>query len=170
VSDPIRMWRYYLPNVKGMGWAEIVLCSTGFFGAVSDYGNYAYAWRSRGPEDIRRFLLDIGPDYMQGKIAPREDYDGARTARAVRKCILDERRHRRMTREEALREWWLIGQHSDLDRSEHFALWCQETKIGDAYEFARHSPDQDAVAFCEKVLPRLKDAIRAELAAEVPAA
>jgi hypothetical protein len=171
MSDPIRMWRYYLPNVNGEGWAEIILCSSGFFGAVSDYGDYAFAWRrpARGDECIRRFMLDIGPDYVRGKIAPREEYDGARSVRAVRKCILDERRRERMTREEALREWWLIGQHGDLNRSEHFALWCQETQIADAYELARHAPDQDAAAFCENVLPRLKDAIRSEIAAEAPA-
>jgi hypothetical protein len=172
VSDPIRMWRYYLPNVKGEGWAEIVLCSTGFFGAVSDYGNYAYCWpeRYRGEPCMRRYILRVEADYVRAKIAPRGEYDGAKTAREVRKHLLSLRREKVISREDARHEWDLVEQNNDLSSREDFAFWWRDTSLDCAGEFYEESPCVQVVAFCESVLPRLKAAIKAELDAEAKAA
>ena len=44
-----------------------------------------------------------------------------------------------------------------------FAEWMKETDLDDTYELAVHRHSSDAVAFCEKIIPRLRELLRAEL-------
>ena len=46
---------------------EIVYTSTGMIAGVTEYGNFAYAWRAFGG-DIESFLLSIEPDYFSAKL------------------------------------------------------------------------------------------------------
>jgi hypothetical protein len=72
LKQPVEVWRYYLPSGNDAEWAEIVIVSTGMFAAVSDWGNYAFAWRSPGDEGIKAFLArDRGEhwDYFTGKLS-----------------------------------------------------------------------------------------------------
>jgi hypothetical protein len=172
----LRIWRYYLPNENGQGWAEIVLSSGGFFAAVSDYGNYAFAWRHHGEPDFRIFVANIAadPSYVAGKLGPCSgrpypvDYEV--TVKAIREEILQKRRNARLTKEQARHEWDL----SDTLESEScdfgLADWHRETSISDASELVHRRPPANLRAFCERTMPRLAEVLRAELQAEKAAA
>ena len=45
-------------------------------------------------------------------------------------------------------------------------MWYENTKLGDASEFAVYDFSPRALAFQKHVMPRLREVIRAELAAE----
>jgi len=63
--------RCYTLRKETGGWlAQVVITSDGMFSAVSDYGNFCYAWRSTGEEDFRNFLLNINTSYFGGKCIP----------------------------------------------------------------------------------------------------
>lgn len=171
-KPPIRFWRYYLPGPglhRAFEWAEIILTSGGMFATVSDYGNYAFAWRDTSHEDFRDFILQIHADYLCSKIAPRREYDGDATIANVKRRILELRRESRIDAVLARSEWDLLDNHSNLDQREDFAFWSQETKLHDVtyvYEMACQSRDRQAEMFCERILPRLQQAIRDEKARE----
>jgi len=58
---------YTLKNDHG-GWlAQCVICSDGFLGIVSDYGNATFAWRAFG-DDFEDFLLRLNHEYFAGKL------------------------------------------------------------------------------------------------------
>lgn len=173
-QDPPEVRRYYLSTPGSFEWAEVVISSGGFFAAVSDYGNYAFAWRSFGDRDFRSFLLNAEKDvdYFTKKIQPGGDgpgdiYEGEATARELRKLILEWRREgsRRWTRERARREWDLIADCSGLESMADFHDWYRQTSIDDAYEFAQHVRNPQAKAFVERILvAKLCPLFRAELA------
>lgn len=59
---------YRLKTLTGEWLGDVVLTSQGMFAAVTDYGNFAYAWRL-GTEGIQAFILRISPDYFATKMA-----------------------------------------------------------------------------------------------------
>lgn len=51
------------------GWlGQIILTSDGMFSSVTDYGNFAYAWRSFGGDDFRKFITGLNTEYFAGKM------------------------------------------------------------------------------------------------------
>jgi hypothetical protein len=61
--------RYDLLSIKGEGWAHIVIdTEIGFFAAVSDFGNYAFAWgdESRTAPERPRERLSHGRRLRSG--------------------------------------------------------------------------------------------------------
>jgi len=68
---PVVAWSYTL-RTEGGGWlAQVVLTSDGMFSAVSDWGNFSYAWRAFGQKegrDFRDFILALGVDYFGQKM------------------------------------------------------------------------------------------------------
>lgn len=58
---------YKLKDDQGRWLAQVVITDDGFFAAVSEYGNFAYAWRSFG-DDFRKFLLTIDGSYFADKM------------------------------------------------------------------------------------------------------
>lgn len=58
---------YDLGRHEGNWLGEAVLTSDGMFSAVTDYGNFTYAWRAFG-DDIEEFILKISPDYFASKL------------------------------------------------------------------------------------------------------
>lgn len=166
----IKMWRYYLPNERPLeGWAEVLLCSTGMFAVTSDYGDYAYAWRSHGTNDFRVFVANLAndTDYFMRKVGAGDKiYDGDATLKAVKRAIVEYRRSESWTKDEARREWDLLDLHNGLESREDFALWYDDTRIECAYELVEMSFKPSLVTFANRVLPRLREAIRAEMAME----
>lgn len=179
-----KLWFYRLRATDGKDfeWAEVVIGSNGFFAAVSDYGNYSFRWTHFG-DDFRQFVLGIGPDYVHGKIMGcsgrrSEVYDEAATLKGVRKSICALRRSLTLTREEARDAFeelkWDFAElytSSDLERwgmTSSFMALCARRRIDfDLYEGVyKKMPEPQSWMFCERILARLKDAIRAELAAE----
>lgn len=170
-TTSVKLWRYVLPSVRGEGWAVFVLGSDGFFSAVSDFGNYAYLWRAHGCADFRQFLLGAARDwsYFANKLSEGErEYDGTATRRGIQRHILEYRRDRTLSKEEARREWDLCG--SDVEDYGHgggFADWYRETALPDAAFFAVYRIPKQAEMFVKKTLAaRLVPLLEAELRAE----
>lgn len=169
----VQLWRYYLPNENREGWAEIVIGSNGFFAAVSDYGDYAYAWRHHGCKDARQFFLRGARDwhYFATKLGGRDAlvYDGEGTAKAIRKHILDARRSQEMSSEDARVEWDRVEECEVEDAYQGFIRWCERTDLDSPWEFHAERYNAQIVAFCKRTLPRLAILIRAELEKEAAA-
>lgn len=58
---------YDLGRNEGQWLGEAVLTSDGIFSAVTDYGNFAYAWRAFG-DNFEDFILRLSPDYFASKL------------------------------------------------------------------------------------------------------
>lgn len=166
-AKPIVLRRYVLPSVNGEGWAVIVLGSDGFFAAVSDYGNYAFRWPYHGTPDFRLFFMRVDAGYLLSKIAT-EKYDGSATAKAIRDCILESRRHRYIEADLARKAWDDVGYFNVEDWECGFSLWCMKSELADASEYRRESYSSNDLAFANKTVPRLVELLRTELAVEVP--
>lgn len=170
----VTCWRYYLPSQKGEGFAEIVLCSSGFFGAVSDYGNYSFAWRHFGEGDFRAFVAGLGWDYLAGKLGPcsghQDQADYERTVKVIREHILEHRREGYYSKDMARAEWEAVelldGEATEVGIHE----WMEATRIEDACELISYGPSVHLRAFCRQTMPRLAELLRAELEAERAAA
>lgn len=66
--DTITAKSYTLTKPNG-GWlGQVVLTSDGMFSAVTDYGNFAYSWRSFG-KDFREFIIGLNVGYFATKMA-----------------------------------------------------------------------------------------------------
>ncbi len=62
--------RSYTLKTKTGNWlGQIVLTSDGAFMAITDYGNFNFAWRAYGNDDFREFICRIDVHYFAGKIA-----------------------------------------------------------------------------------------------------
>lgn len=166
IEVAVKLWRYYLPSENGEGWAEIVIGSNGFFAAVSDYGDYAYAWRHHGCDDVRKFFVRAARDwdYFARKLGGEriKRYDGVATREGIRKAILESRRTGDFDREDARREWRLAG--VEIERSEHaFVEWVTTTIFCEPWEFRCDRVEPSLEAFCKRTMARLAAAIRAQL-------
>jgi len=171
-GSKVAIHRYALPSIKREGWAIITLSTDGMFSAVSDYGDYAHLWTHHGMKDFREFFTrpEDDWDYIVNKLSHgRKVYDGRETVLAIKRDILSSRRDGSLDRDEAREEWDLLEEHRSEIESHQigFHEWCKETNL-DTYEMSCWSYEGDLVAFGKKVLPRLAEAIRAELEAEVP--
>ena len=170
MADPIKLWRYYLPSENGQGWAEIVLCSSGFFGAVSDWGNHSFAWRAFGDGDFREFVAGLDAGYLEGKLGAcsghSDEFDAEKSLRAIRTHIIEARRGGALTKEQARKEFDLTKELEDEPSQIGATRWYDQTEIQDANELLRYSPPTDLVEFCKRVMPRLAAVLRAELEVE----
>lgn len=173
MADAVKLWRYYLPAGPGQEWAEIVMTSTGMFAATSDWGNYSYAWRSIGCSDFREFMarMDHDPGYVMGKIALGDEYMPEETLAAVKKAILEATASSDIDRDTARACFdELADSYDSLSDEFQFSRWIYDSdgarKIGDAHELAVFDYPSDVRAFCARIIPRLAEALRAELVAE----
>jgi hypothetical protein len=143
--------------------------STGFFGAVSDYGNYSYLWNAHGREDFRLFVVGLEKswDYAATKLGGYEKnhvFDAEATAEAIRKEVLEGRRQESITLERAQEEREYA---EELERKNiTIEQWAERTNLDDPSEYVVHRRAADLEAFCKKLLPRLATMIRAEMGAE----
>lgn len=163
---PPKLYRYYIPSKDGLsGWGEIVLSSGGFFAAVTDYGNYAFAWRHFGEGDFRKWFADLenSTDYLLNKISNYE-FDLESTCNEIKREIFSSRRKELFTEEEAREEYDLVLQLALGEIS--FDEWSGRTSFCDAFDFKQDKHPADAVAFAEDLLPRLAKEIRDELSKE----
>lgn len=157
--------RYHVRDDRGYYVGTFVIADDGYFSTVSDYGSYAF-FLSHGTTCFRSALARLRGDYVLGKIARRDVYDGDATGKAVCRHILTSRREKTMSREDARREWDLFLDNERLESREQFAWWYTDTEIGDASEFRRTDYPSDAKQFAVKAWPHFVAALHAELAAE----
>jgi len=173
--------RYYIPaRAAGGGkeaqhWAEVLLCSTGMFAAVSDFGDYAYAWRSFGRSDFREFVAGAveDPDYFIRKLSRGErDVDVQATRARIRGLLDDLRSEGRIgsaVRDEQVRRvdevdfrseaevlsWW---EHSGLDQHADF--------MNDVAERIERRPPAMVERFVRETMATLAVVLREELKQE----
>lgn len=165
----VKFWRYYIPSVDGIeGWGVFLLDSTGMFAAVTDYGNAAYKWPLHAEEDFRRFFAKgVSGGYLLQKLFyEHKQFDGDATLREVKEDIIERRRDGSYSRQKARKEWDLLSYYEDLDNDASFVRWYDNTSISDAGEFYKMRYPASARAFVNKLIPRLSEAIREELAKE----
>lgn len=157
--------RYDLPSVRHEGWAIVVIDDAGYFSAVSDYGNYAYYWGAMGVRTLREFLASCDGSYVLGKISPGYEFDERETERAARELVCRERKARRLTADEAREAYDSISISNAVDLYDWIGRYPGDLPE-DYYEVYRTMRNPQAVAFVERVLPRLQEILRAELATE----
>lgn len=158
-------WRYAIPNVKSEGWAVVHMDSRGFFGVCSDFGNYAYHWYDFGTQDFREFLIECNDGYLASKLSmgwPAEFMEDA-SQQNVKRAILRARRSQELTSAEARAEWQLAD---SISCPVSFGSWLEFTKVGDAWELAAYENCPRLRWFCLRVMPRVREAIRADLEKE----
>lgn len=160
--------RYDLPSDKTCeGWAKVVIdTDCGFFATVSDFGNYAYLWTHPGCE-FRKFLIGLEPDYLHSKLMhgrpDSEVFDGQGTHAFVKESLeelKDSEPALYETEKELLEDW------STFETLCDFEDWQRRTERGDAWEYHKTFPEPQCRAFCEKVMPRFKALLTAELEQE----
>jgi len=151
--------RYEVRTEKGSWLADVVIGSDGWLGVVSDYGDYAYAWRSIGVPDFRTFLAGISPNSLLCKLSTKSAFDAAATEARVKAAVAE------CEGEQAEKEQELL-EESEFDAPESFAFWHRETSIDDTSSLAVYDYPGDAKRFAERVWPRFTAMLRAELAAE----
>ena len=164
MSD-VQTWRYSLPNVQGEGWAIIFIDETGCFTALSDWGDVGYRWNQRGlPEGgFKRFLIQCEDSYLISKFgSQRREYDPEATLEAVKHDILQSRRDGQLSKEDAREEWDGLQTYDNLSNDHDFSQWYTTTKL-DAAELHCMRYVRDVTNFVEKVMPRLREVLKAEL-------
>ncbi|MBF0759524.1 hypothetical protein IR148_00515 [Dysgonomonas mossii] len=67
--NQVKAKSYTLYTKNGCWLGQIVLTSDGAFMAITDYGNFSFAWRSYGSGDFREFICRLNTDYFAGKMA-----------------------------------------------------------------------------------------------------
>ncbi len=64
---------YTLKTDNGAWLGQIVITNDGMFSAVTDYGNFGFAWRAYG-EDFKEFLISIKVPYFADKMSSGMSY------------------------------------------------------------------------------------------------
>lgn len=171
----VTTWRYVLPSLpKGEdSWSIVFVDSTGCVAVLSDYGDWCYRWVTKhcGFDDFRKFLVQADWGYVAMKLGlGREDalrvYDGEATRKNIRRRIREARRDGSLSKKQARDEWELAGSDIEDNGLVGFHEWYQHTKFSDAYECAVYRMSHGLHHWVTVSFPRLKEVLRAELAAE----
>jgi hypothetical protein len=165
MSDDVKVWRYVLPNVRHEGWAIVLMDSTGYFSAVSDFGNYAFQWRAHGCADFRQFLLraDKDADYFINKLKHEDVFDEEDTRKSLKQLIAQERRRGRIDAAQAREEW---DNAKSIDSEWDFHDFINNTSLENAHECHCRCPPGMVVGFVTKVMTRLIPLLKADLQAD----
>jgi len=144
-------------------WAEICISEDGSLNVLSDYGNYAYAWRSIGQDTFKQFLISLHNDYLMGKIGQglKKEFNNSRTMKLLYQEVLERRREKDITEDEARECWDAIN---DVDDYKDDSEYCNS--VMDKYSpiLKLYNEDYSAIpcemddnsqltAFVEKVWP-----------------
>jgi len=166
-----KTYRYIYKGEQGgpFGWFIIVIDETGYFSAVSDYGNYAYRWTAFSG-DFRKFLCGCDAGYLISKLNPRRIADWEQTYKNVEQHICEERRGGFYSKEKARHLMSLakdkIKKQSDFDFQDFLEEVGQEDCGTDWYEFYAQRPEPSVEGFARRLFPKLVEMMRSELEAE----
>lgn len=167
--DDIKIWRYVIPRTKDCDGGVFILDSTGFFAAVTSYGNYAYRWHCTGKEDFREFIVSCTEtSYLLDKLVGRsnKEYDAEATLENVKEEIINLRRQEELTKIEAREEWNILDIYDDLRDEFSFREWEEITRLSDVWENIVNSYNEDDLYFANHLMPRLIGKIKEELEEE----
>ncbi|SHN86473.1 MULTISPECIES: hypothetical protein [Desulfitobacterium] len=157
------------------GWAVITIDENGgMFNAQSDYGNYAYSWPNHGRKSFKHFIsLDLAkdPTYFLGKVSRETHFDYERTIKKWKREIIQIRRNKECTKEQAGEAWDFITYLDDYSGSSH----AIQMKVYESHELSAicEEPNYvfgveldyppDAKNFAKEVLPIFAEIIRQEI-------
>ena len=105
---------YYIRPDDGFGWGIFLLDEmTGTLSCVTDYGNYACRWGNRhGRKSFKEFLAREGKDrhYFLKNLAGQSciEYKHDETTQNWKQCLLESRRSRYCSKDDARHIWELI--------------------------------------------------------------
>lgn len=129
---------YKIRDLGQFGWADITIREWpggGSFDCQSDYGNYAYQWGAIGSRTFKQFLCSLDKDYFLKKTRPKDYrvFDSDLTCQNIRRDIIEKRKEREFTKEEA-RECW--NECEDLENQSNrnidaFYYWFETTNLGE---------------------------------------
>jgi hypothetical protein len=163
----IRTYRY---AENGNGWYIAFMDNYGSLSILSDYGNYGYRWGSFGAiekDGFLRFLTGCDDSYILGKLAQgRSEYQDEPTLAAVKRKIIEYRRDRTLSKEQAREEWDLLREeYENLYTEFDYSRWAMRygNELFNPEEFAVYEKPQQAQAFVKNVWPRLIAAIKKDL-------
>ncbi len=165
--NPNPTTRFYEVKPGQSGWARIWITDDGCISIMSDWGNYGY-WFGAPAVEFRLFLTGCDDDYLGNKFAGgKKDFDGQETADAVRELILRHRREKRLSAEDARREWDSLDSDfgSEID-------WCEwvnhETQFDHeyVYDLGSYVRPNAVRQLIKHVWPLFVAQLRAQLAVE----
>lgn len=160
----VRTFRYELPALSDHtdSWSIVFVDETGCVAVLSDYGNWAHRWWTphTGKDDIRDFIASMGTDYAANKlgtVGDNDQYDGRATQEKIRAHI------EKFETGDVLRHEMCLWEDTDFDEERGFTRWWESTKLDEPWTFQvrRRSPRLEH--WVKVSLPRLQQAIRAEL-------
>jgi hypothetical protein len=160
-----RIWRYALPNENYEGWAVVHLDEYGFCSVISDYGDYSYHWprQSWGPCDFRKFLLRCDEGYLTSKFAGGQRVLSASQTRELILQTLQEGLEEGSLSAVVVEEERELLESSDFSTDVGFYEWSKYTQLEDSWECACYTPPSQLLSFMERVWPRIKATMAADL-------
>lgn len=161
------------------GWATITIDENGgMFNCQSDYGTYAYSWPHHGRKTFKHFLIGLAKDhsYLLGKVSKQNWHDYDKTIKQWKKAIIDCRKRRDCSKEDAREVWDFILGLDDYS----FNPTALELKIYDSDEIYKICDGADigymfpvemdyspqAYAFAKEIMPMLAEILMAEITLE----
>jgi hypothetical protein len=170
VANPLKVWQYHVASTGlGEGWAEILIREDGFFAAVSDFGNYAFWWRSTGTKDVREFFLrsERDWDYFARKLGPEEHVDARASFESLFEEVLKERSKKELTKEDARDRYAHLKYYASDDDWEGFLRDAETFQYwAEPWYYTVSSLDSDVINFAKRTMPRLAALITAEIEKE----
>lgn len=167
--------RYDIQPKGGCGWGIFTIDENGgVFHCQSDYGDYSYMWPNHGRDSFKHFLCEINTQYLLGKVAERDTFDYEKSFKKWGKAIIQMRRDRDCTKEQARDAWDFI--HHYLDDCNDASV-CQ-VRLYESEAISAICPDEpwymfptdkdyspQALAFAHQLWPMFIDILKRELGA-----
>lgn len=167
---------YHIRTDNGWSWATLIARDNGQVFIASDYGNWFYWWSHHGCPSIKHFLIDIGEDYLRGKLGgiPRH-FNQERVVTMMLQSIVERRREGRLEKEKAREAWAALKERIDCYGSaEAFGQAVFDNDALDGlfdYEDLRGGMEHEPglIQFTERLWPLFVAELRRELGMEVRA-
>jgi len=149
------------------GWGKFVIDSSGYFSAVSDYGNYAFQWSAFGEGvDFRDFLCSLNSDYLMGKLGRRDWFDSTKTHGKIKRIIIEMRKDGSVTKEAARDVWEDMPNPCDTETDYREYLEGKWGFFQDLCGIMDYDFPPDLMAFATRLYPRLVGEMRQEIKKE----
>jgi len=71
--EKVKARSYTVETENGAWLGQVVITSDGMFSAITDYGNFGFAWRAYG-DNFKEFLISIKTPYFADKMSTGMSY------------------------------------------------------------------------------------------------
>jgi hypothetical protein len=165
--------RYDIKPKQGSGWGIFTIDEKGgMFHCQSDYGDYSYMWPNHGSKSFKHFLCEINAHYLLNKVAERDCFNHEKSFKEWEKAILNMRKERDCTKEQARDAWYFI--HHYLEDCNDISV-CQ-SKLYESEAISAICPDEpwymfptdkdyspQSLAFAHELWPMFIDVLTKEI-------